>query len=62
MPIKMSMVIPKGNASPDFAPRAAAPASANLAPVTRKTSTALNAPIIARVNGVNASCGSCGRK
>ena len=55
MPIKMSMVIPKGNVAPIFAPRA--PTSANLA-----TSTALNAPIIGRVNGPSASCGSCGRK
>ncbi len=59
MPIKMSMVIPKGNVAPIFAPRA--PTSANLAPVPR-TSTALNAPIIGRVNGPSASCGSCGRK
>jgi hypothetical protein len=55
----MSMVIPKGNATPIFAPRA--PTSANLAPVAR-VSTALNAPIIGRVNGPSASCGSCGRK
>ena len=59
MPIKMSMVIPKGNATPIFAPRA--PTSANLAPVAR-ASTALNASIIGRVNGPSASCGSCGRK
>ena len=55
----MSMVIPKGSTTPIFAPRA--PTYANLAPVAR-VSTALNAPIIGRVNGPSASCGSCGRK
>ena len=58
MPIKMQMVIPKGNITPVSLPRSQ-PSSVN---VTPNPPTALNKSMIARIHLAKSGCGSCGRK
>jgi len=59
MPAKMNMVISNGNQLPPQFHSRTAPST--LGAITKKTSTALNSSIIARIHSVKPGCGSCGR-
>lgn len=55
----MNMIISNGNIMPPQIRSISNPP--NLAGITQKVSTSLNAPFIKRIHNVKPGCGSCGR-
>ena len=59
MPAKISMYFSNGNPS---ITQILARSSAKVVNVPKTNPTALNSPIIARINNIQPGCGGCGRK